>query len=232
MTWRDVSGSSTTSDGRQGRARLHGEWQQLRFDERSGETGGERGGGATVATLYPSTPHDGGFGPVRLGLHHEEVTEHAEVRRNAEKSLTNINKNKNMKDRIGVDMVEFEFVKIKQAMEEGGNKKTEPSLEEGGEDDDFIGAGEWGWETAHLRLDTTPPRPVWGSAGLMLAALHFDSRQSTSAMPRVAALDKCLTEKPSMNQIPIYSQGSVVEFGDRDVAGGGSKVIGSVTALV
>uniref|UniRef100_A0A0A9DWU7 Uncharacterized protein n=2 Tax=Arundo donax TaxID=35708 RepID=A0A0A9DWU7_ARUDO len=70
----------------------------------------------------------GGFG--RLGLNIEQPAKKVEMWRNAYVGLTKMNKQSNLKNRIGIEMDQFDLVKMEQPVQEGTDRNDEATCEE------------------------------------------------------------------------------------------------------
>jgi hypothetical protein len=79
--------------------------------------------------------------------------------KNPEVGLTQMNKNGNLQDRIGIQVSQVQIVKIKETMEEGRNGKSETTDKKGNINDGLMSVLCW-----NSNSTTNPPRTefFWG----------------------------------------------------------------------
>jgi hypothetical protein len=75
------------------------------------------------------------------------------VRPNAKKSFVEVDKNRNMNNGIGVEMVDINPIKFKNSPKEFRGLKYKASIKEVGEYHDLMGVRSWKWLTKYR----TPP---------------------------------------------------------------------------
>jgi hypothetical protein len=79
--------------------------------------------------------------------------------KNPEEGLTQMNKNGNLQDRIGIQVGQVQIVKIKETAEEGRNGKSETTDKKGNINDGLMSVLRW-----NSNSSANPPRTkfFWG----------------------------------------------------------------------
>jgi hypothetical protein len=83
------------------------------------------------------------FGSAGLVFQKEVMFEQREIWKNGKICLTEVDKDSNLKDRIGMQMNQLDFVVMEKATKKFVGWEAKPTLEEGGENNDFVGVMRW-----------------------------------------------------------------------------------------
>jgi hypothetical protein len=72
-----------------------------------------------------------------------QVLPQTEVRKNSEENLTQMNKNRNLQNRIGVQMSQIQTIKVKETAKEGRNGKSKATDEKRDVNNGLVGILRW-----------------------------------------------------------------------------------------